>query len=65
MNVLLEEFVLPPDLEKILDNSPSIIITTDIGKRMVKIGPEMVSTLLTPVEDTRKMAMVIIREAHL
>lgn len=26
MNVLLEEFVLPPDLEKILDNSPSIII---------------------------------------
>ena len=26
MNVLLEEFGLPPDLEKILDNSPSIII---------------------------------------
>ena len=26
MSVLLEEFILPPALEKILDNSPSIII---------------------------------------
>ena len=26
MNVLLEEFVLPRDLEMILNNSPSIII---------------------------------------
>lgn len=46
-------------------NNPRIIMTTDIGKIMVKIGPEIVSTLLTPVEDTRKMAMVITREASL
>ena len=46
-------------------NSPRTIITTDIGKIMVKMGPEMVSTLLTPVEDTRKMAMVITSEAVL
>ena len=44
---------------------PKKVNTTDIGNKIIKIGPDILSRLLTPRQEIIKIAIVIIKEACL